>query len=230
MQLRIAKCMAVVALAVGGRIASAEVFADPVGDAQIGGSGQGSLPVDLVGITAEAVNGNIRLQLEFSKQQPIAPPSSGLPNALGGAIDFDVDQNRATGIPGFVDAFRNVLGAQPSRLGVDASIIFSSEEGGLVELLEGGVVRDTVPISFSQNFVEILFPQTLLENPPAGSFIDFAVLVGTDDGPTDTAPNTFGTFAVPEPSAITAAGAACALITSLQRNRTRRCSVCSRRD
>ncbi|MGH7754252.1 MAG: hypothetical protein ACREN5_15710, partial [Gemmatimonadales bacterium] len=117
----------------------------------------------------------------------------GGPNAVAGLVDFDVDQDSTTGLPTDVDAFRPdpggstgmgmefVLDMLPADFGADSRVPVLDLRGSTI------VVTGTVKPTFSGNRLTVRVPRTLLGGDDA--FMNVAVVMGNDTGPTDIAPN-----------------------------------------
>ena len=192
--------------------ASGGLYTDPLGDAVTGGADQGVVAIDATSISVRFNPTEFLVEMTFNPATPIAAPSSGLPNAIGGAIEFDVDRDPATGFPGFNDLFRPILGEPSIGLGVDGFIDLVSEAShpGLVDVYLGLSIVETVPISFTPARLSLSFSRSAFGG---ADVVDFAAIVGDSVGPTDAAPSTFGTSSavsgpspVLEPSTLTLLG------------------------
>lgn len=140
--------------------------------------------------------------MTFNPATPIAAPSSGLPNAIAGAIEFDIDRDPTTGFPGFNDLFRPIIGEPAISLGVDGFIDLVSEADhpGMVNIYLGLSVVEVVPIVLTPTGLSLAFNRSGFGG---ADYVNFAAIIGDSFGPTDAAPTTVGvSTAVPEPSTV----------------------------
>ena len=93
--------------------------ADPIGDT-FGLPGYKQWDVSAFTLTRET--DGITVRLDFAND--VALPVPGDPNALVGLVEFDLDQNRATGKLGYVDQLRPDGGS--TGMGVDAVLNLSN--------------------------------------------------------------------------------------------------------
>jgi hypothetical protein len=186
---------------------SGPLLSDPVNDT----FGVGPVQLDLVSVFAGFTATDLSLVVTFTTN--IVPPSLFAANSVNGIIDFDIDQNPATGTASHVAPF----GPPPGpTLGVEFFVDLTSEafHPGEVEVLsEIFGPTQLVPISFGASNVSITIPLPLLGDD---GLLNYALVVGTFDEPTDKAPNGsgFGTsvpLQVPEPMSLLllVAGLAC---------------------
>jgi hypothetical protein len=149
---------------------------DATGDA----FGAGMPNLDVSGVSAYLVGGNINIGMNFAT--PISPADSGNADAVIGFIEIDADQNSATGNPPAYDIFC----PQPTSLGVEYLINLGSVTGGQVAVEDTNGTIGTVPISFTANSFSIDLPLSLIGNPPN---VHMASVIGTIPEPTDCAPD-----------------------------------------
>lgn len=154
---------------------------DPLGDA-FGGANLPSL--DLSAFSATTDGTSLILRLDFFT--PISPVDSGEPNAMGGYIDLDVDQDPMTG----VDLHVGGLCPQPAGLGLEYYVdLFSyNSTTGLVEIEDDtATVAGFADAMFSPMSVEISVPLSVLGMDDG--IADTAAVVGNVMEPTDCVPN-----------------------------------------
>jgi hypothetical protein len=177
--------------------AAADLITDPTGDT----FGVGSPQLDIVSFSGERTSTAFVFKVNFLG--PISPASAFAPNSVVGFIDLDTDQNPATGATPFI----NIFGPPPPiNLGDEFFIDIGSESfhPGLVDVVNAltNIPTGQAPISFTSNGFTISVPFGLL--PGANTSINFGVIVGTFNEPTDRAPNgsTPATTTVPEPTSL----------------------------
>ncbi len=154
-------------------------YDDPVGDT----FGTFQPQIDLTRVSACRTRTELRIGLEFAG--PIRPASSGAPNALGGYIDLDVDQNPATGITPFTDIFSG----GSTGLGTDyfVSLFSASSPGGAILIFDGFFNQvGQGAVTFGPTSASIRIPLQVLDNDDGN--VSLAALVGTFTEPTDGAP------------------------------------------
>lgn len=152
-------------------------YDDPIGDA-FGADPQ----LDLSALAACRSAGSVRIDLEFAT--PIMPGASGAPNAIGGYVDIDVDQDPSTGSPSIVD----VYSGQPSGLGIEYFVdLFSTSAGGALLFDQFGSVVGTVGASFGPTSVTLEVPLAMLGSDDGN--VSLATVVGNQISATDFAPS-----------------------------------------
>ncbi len=132
------------------------------------------------------------MQLTFT--HPVTPAGSGLPNALFGRLDIDVDQDPVTGQTSSIDRLTHYS----SNLGVDYYIdfggyrpddetvpLFQVQSSEAVEVARIRVAFEE-EITSGTSSVQIDFRVTDID---ADGFADLALLVSTADKPADVIPN-----------------------------------------
>lgn len=149
---------------------------DPTGDAFFG-FGIGPVLHDITSVSGEGDSTTFCLTVEFS-----APVDDGATDKqLVGRIDFDADEDPATGFSALADAFC------PDRagIGVDNSLdLFSvAAPGGVATMFPGG---ESVPVTFIGNTFNAEIPISAVGGDPS---FNFAMILGTLVEPTDCAPN-----------------------------------------
>jgi hypothetical protein len=201
-----------VALAFGPDAAALPII-DPAGDTFNTGTH------DLVSYELALAGGVFTATLNFAG--PIAPASAGAANSVVGFIDLDTDQNPATGgtapfggpVPGgnsFLNFFimGGLIPGPTIPIGDEFYVDLFSEfdSPGLVDVVDTttNTVVDTVPITYFPSSLQFSIPAATLGGASA---INFDVLVGDMQAPTDRAPNggapAVSTPGVPEPGVLT---------------------------
>lgn len=163
-------------------------FTDPPGDTLPGGNG--THVIDLLAVRGTYKPDSLIMSLSFSA--PVAPGSFLAWNSLSGWIEFDTDENSATGISAVTDVFGGSTG-----LGVDYSVDLFSADAGLVSLTRSTGGSSRIPIAFAGDSVVVRIPLGALGSP-SGNF-RLGVIVGTPMRPTDLAPNS-GVFVARRPT------------------------------
>ena len=192
MRSRSALCVAltVVAAGCGGEIVPPGAFRpfsfsyqEAAGDtinAEAGASGRAT---DLVSMTGQLTGTHLELTLTFA--DGVEPWSSGLPNALDGFVDFDMDQNPATGLPGAVNEYGGTSG-----VGSEAYLSLRDDGAGHIAIVKVADFTAT-PVSgtFTGKELHIMIPRSYLTSPTAET-IRVSAVVGNRDRPaTDFAPD-----------------------------------------
>lgn len=184
--------------------------------------------IDLTSATVQFDATNFFVTLNFSAATPVLPPSTFAPNSVVGFVDFDLDQNSATGDnPGAVDTFRPSIGAPLSGLGVDAFVDLGSDisHPGLLDLYVANAIVGTAAVTYTPTSLSFSFARSLFGG---AGVVDFAAIVGDFQAPTDSLPIAFGTSsavggsAVPLPPAVVCGMLGAALAFSARVRRWRR--------
>ncbi|MEO6197060.1 MAG: hypothetical protein ABIP58_03020, partial [Dehalococcoidia bacterium] len=147
-------------------------FADPVGD------GFGSLPGghDITGLLVLGADfSTVCVTLEFDG--PVSPWGAVDGHEVGGYIDFDTDENAATG-GSSVDYYC----PSPAGIGADAVVDLFSYSGGTVSVYGSGGI---VTVIFGATSLTVVMPSTIIGD---ASFLVGSV-IGTRLEPTDCVPN-----------------------------------------
>jgi Thrombospondin type 3 repeat len=149
---------------------------DPTGDAFLG-FGIGPVKHDITRVSWQGNASTLCLTVDFAG--PVAPADVVSAQRLGGFIDFDTDENPATGFPSGIDFY-----CQPSSgLGVEATLSMFGVANGFVPIFPGGV---QVPVSFTEKSFTVIIPASALGGDTQFSF---GMVLGTFPEPTDCAPN-----------------------------------------
>jgi hypothetical protein len=160
---------------------SAAVVADPTGDT----FGAAAVQWDVTEMRVERNADGIAARLELSRDVVSSP--SGDPSALIAVLDFDLDQNSATGGVAVVDEFRQDGGA--TGLGVDAVVSLSdfATDGSVAVFDSRGIETGRVTPVFEGRHVTVRIPRALLGNDDG--YVNAAAIVGVIGRPTDIVPN-----------------------------------------
>lgn len=158
--------------------------ADPSGDTY----GVLAVQWDLTGLTITRDTSGIDFVIDLTSaaQSPVGGDS----DAVYGEIDFDTDQNIATGTASYVDVF----GPGSSAMGVDYVLdLFDYTPDSMVPVLRYNANDSTYSTvyslrpAFSGNRISGRIPLSALGNDDG--FLNAAIIVGTLHEPTDIAPN-----------------------------------------
>jgi hypothetical protein len=153
---------------------------DPTGDTY----GIGAVQHDITSFSAYYTATELMVTVEFAGT--ISPSDSGLPNAIFGYIDFDTDQNPATGMMSNVDAWSPYT----TGLGVDYFVDlggYSSATGDTPMLDDTWTEVGRAPVSFTSNSFTVTVPLSLIGGDDG--IVDTATVLGTYYEPTDACPN-----------------------------------------
>jgi hypothetical protein len=145
-------------------------------------------PHDILGVTARYATDWFILVVRFST--PMISNVTADPKALNGFIEFDVDENAATGST----PFSNLFGAT-ANIGVDYSLSFANDSVSTILVRRG--VSGPVPIHrvrtrFEGDSVIVQIPITKFGADEGNMAV--VMTVGPQDRPTDIAPNTGATL------------------------------------
>lgn len=174
------------------------MIVDPSSDGFGTGQPPGSVPPQLIRLSAAPDGGNLIVRFEF--QFAVVQQTTGGPNVVTGYLDIDTDQNVATGIQPATDVFRP--GAGSTGMGSEFFVAMFGGPYDIVRTSDGLTTGTIVPV-FVGNRITLAIPLTLLGGDDGR--INLAVVVGTDVEPTDIAPND-GNLRVAPPTPVAAAG------------------------
>lgn len=165
---------------------------DPVGDT-FGLSGV--VQWDITGFAITRSADGVIVRLDFANE--VALPTLGDPNALVGLVEFDLDQNVATGKLGIVDQLRKDGGS--TGMGVDAGLNLSNmaPDSTVVVYDSGGNMTGRAKVEIGGRRLTIHVPSALIANDDG--YLDAAVIVGNGKSPTDLAPQS-GHLSLARPS------------------------------
>ncbi len=148
--------------------------------------GSGPVQIDVTGFSAEAAGGNLVIGLTFAGA--VSLPDSGEPNAVGGFIDIDADQDGLTGDGPWTDF---LTGSNATGLGNEFYVdLFSySAADGAVDVVDDPteIVTGRAPVSFTSSSMTVQIPLSLLGGDDGA--VNTAAVVGTAEEPTDKVPN-----------------------------------------
>ncbi len=168
-------------------------FTDPAGDTLSNPGGSGAGAIDLLEIRGSYKADSLIMTFRFAA--PVLPASARAANSLGGWVEFDTDENTTTGMSPATNAFGG-----NAALGVDYVLDLFSADSTSVDLdrvSTGGSLR--VSARFSGDSLVVRIPLSALGNDD-GNF-KFAMVFGTEDRPTDIAPNA-GVYAARRPGSM----------------------------
>lgn len=156
-------------------------LSDPAGDTL--GSGTSGTPAhDVLSFRGDFSGDSMVATLTFFA--PVAPGTSTASNAMGGFIEFDMDDNAATGD----SPVSNLFGAS-ANLGIEYVLDLFAATATSAEIFPTANVAASVvvPASFNGNVVEIRIPMSALGNDD-GNF-GFVGTIGIFERATDVFPN-----------------------------------------
>jgi hypothetical protein len=154
---------------------------DLVGDA----FGFGPVKHDITRVSGEGDADTFCLTVEFAG--PIDPADAFSQQSLVGYIDFDTDENPATGFTSIVDFFC----PGPSGMGAEAELGMFSVSGGFASVSPAGAL---VPVNFDETSFTAVIPVSALGGDTS---FNFAMVLGTFSEPTVCAPNGGSFFSRP---------------------------------
>jgi hypothetical protein len=158
-------------------------FDDPAEDTVFSAPTGSPRALDALRVEGTVADNTVELTLTFAT--PVTPWSSGQDDVLDGFVDFDLDQNQATGIQAAIDESGGNAG-----MGVEYYISLRDVEPGNVALVnvQNQTTYVPVPVTFDDTRVIIEVPLSEL-NDDDGNF-GLSAVVGTADRPvTDFLPN-----------------------------------------
>jgi hypothetical protein len=153
---------------------------DPTGDT----FGSDTAQIDLTAMTITRDSGGVTIVLDFVKD--VVHPESNAPNALRAYVDFDTDQDSATGVSSVVDDVTGIATAMGVDYELDMFLLVPPDSSALVTDSLGdptGVVK----LAVSGKRLTVRVPLALLGGDDG--FLNAAVIVGTPGERTDIAPN-----------------------------------------
>ena len=151
---------------------------DPTGDV-FGGTGW-----DLTGltITRDTAGITVRLDLSTNVISPVTNPTTG----LIGFVDFDTDQNAATGITSTADEYRPGTGATGIKADYQLTLTDYDASGKVPVTDAQGHEMGRVTPEFSAQHVTIRIPRALLGGDDG--YLNAAATVGAGNRPSDIVP------------------------------------------
>lgn len=158
---------------------------------------------DIVSFAVEPIGTDLFVEMFFNGN--ISPPNSGQPDALVGFVDFDTDQNPATGILSASDFFC------PMPAGIGSEFFLNLSPGGASVVDVGAFVVTPIMPTFTATSFSVLIPLAVLGGDDG--IVDATTVIGTVPEPTDCAPN--GGFITSGDGVPTAGALALALLSLL---------------
>jgi hypothetical protein len=207
------------AAACGPSTALPAVFADPAGDT----FGPPGVHHDITSVSASANGTTLTFTVSFAG--PISAPSSSAANSVVAFIDLDTDQNAATGgtgsfggpVVGGNSEINFLIGIPlvpgPTVLLGDeyyVDLLFEQNHPGLADIVRtsDNTSVGTIPIAYAASAFTVAIPLSSIGND--NGLVNFAVVVGTINDPTDRAPggdqplaSTIEQSVIPEPASLT---------------------------
>ena len=189
---------------------------DPANDTT--GQGAAGMPKahDLLSFRGDFKRDSLILRLTFSG--PVMPSNSGDPLAVSGSIDFDIDDNAATG----VSPRANLFGGT-ANLGVEYILVVGTSPAVMVS----AAGTRSVPSSVTGSTIVVRIPMQMFANDD-GNF-GMVGVIGTFDRPTDVFPNTGSTVVRPTDGAALRVRATQDITSDIMRPRARWREVTYRR-
>jgi hypothetical protein len=160
--------------------ATTATVADPVGDT----FGTAVVRWDMTALTITRDTAGITVKLDFAND--VISPTSGDTTAMIGFVDFDVDQNPATGVTATVDEYRP--GSGSSGMGSDYQLVllgYAADSSVAVNDSKGVPTGRVKPV-FSGRGVTIRIPKAMLGNDDG--LLNAAAIVGSGSRPSDIIP------------------------------------------
>lgn len=153
---------------------------DPVGDV----FGSGTTRWDVTAMTITRETSDVVVQLDFANE--VISPMSGDTTAMIGVVDFDVDQNAATGVEATVDQFRHDSGS--THMGSDYRLVLMryAADSSVVIIDSLAAATGRVKPVFHGRRVTIHVPLTMIGNDDG--FLDASAVVGNLHQPSDIIP------------------------------------------
>ncbi len=178
---------------------------DAFGDAQdTFGAGPPLLDIDAMFMLYDASF----LHFEMTFHTPISAPSFGQPDGVAGFLEFDTDQNAATGLPPSQNEFSPPFAFLVA--GIDFAVVLFSEidHPGFVDVLDLSdfSIVDTVRITYGPMSFSGSIPLASLGGDDG--ILDFTTIIGTIPQPTDATDVVGTSRLIPAPAAMALLGLA----------------------
>lgn len=156
-------------------------FTDPAGDTLSNPGGSGARAIDLLEIRGSYKADSLIMTFRFAG--PVQAASARAANSLAGWVEFDTDENTATGSPPATNQFGG-----SAALGVDYVLDLFSADSTSVDLDRVSTGSSSrVSAQFSGDSLVVRIPLSALGSDD-GNF-KLAMVIGTSERPTDLAPN-----------------------------------------
>jgi hypothetical protein len=165
---------------------------DPIGDTF---GIRGPTQWDVSALTITRVVDGIDVRIDFAND--VAVPTMGDPSALVGLVEFDLDQNKATGKLAILDQLRTDGGS--TGMGVDGGINLTTIAPDSTVLVYdgGGNPTGRAKVEIGGRWMTIHIASALIGDDDG--YLDASVIVGNSKSPTDMAPQN-GHLSLPRPS------------------------------
>ena len=169
-------------------------YNDPMGDAQnTFGAGPPLLDIATVSVTYDATT----LYFTMTFFTPISPPSASMPDSVGGTLEFDTDQNAATGGTPLQNVFSPPFASLSAGWEFEIDLFSETIHPGMVDILDSTFfVVGTVPIVYGPTSFSGEIPLSMLGNDDG--IVDFTTIIGTNPQPTDATDSVATSEAVSE--------------------------------
>lgn len=168
-------------------------FTDPAGDTLSNPGGSGARAIDLLEIRGSYKADSLIMTFRFAG--PVQAASARAANSLAGWVEFDTDENTATGSPPATNQFGG-----SAALGVDYVLDLFSADSTSVDLDRVSTGSSSrVSARFSGDSLVVQIPLSALGNDD-GNF-KLAMVIGTSERPTDIAPNA-GVYTARRPGSV----------------------------
>lgn len=174
---------------------------DAFGDAQDFGFGPPLLDIDTMFMLYDASF----LHFEMTFHTPISAPSFGQPDGVVGFLEFDTDQDPATGIPPFQNLFSPPFDFLIAGIDFVVDLFSETFHPGFVDVIDTnfGIV-DTVSITYGPMSFSGSIPLASLGGDDG--ILDFTTLIGTVLQPTDATDVVGTSKLIPAPATLALLG------------------------
>ncbi|MEE8156361.1 MAG: PEP-CTERM sorting domain-containing protein [Phycisphaerales bacterium] len=174
---------------------------DAFGDAQDFGFGRPLLDIDTMFMLYDASF----LHFEMTFHTPISAPSFGQPDGVAGFLEFDTDQNAATGLPPLQNFFSPPFDFLIAGIDFVVDLFSESFHPGFVDVIDTnfGIV-DTVRITYGPMSFSGSIPLASLGGDDG--ILDFTTIIGTFDQPTDATDVVGKSKLIPAPATLALLG------------------------
>ena len=148
------------------------------------------------------------LHFEMTFLTPISAPSSGQPNGVVGLLEFDTDQNAATGLSPAQNQFSPPFASLVA--GIDFGVVLFTEidHPGFVDVFDASTMKivDTVAITYGPMSFSGSIPLASLGGDDG--ILNFTTTIGTFPQPTDATDVVGTSKLIPAPAAMALLGLA----------------------
>lgn len=174
---------------------------DAFGDAQDFGFGPPLLDIDTMFMLYDASF----LHFEMTFHTPISAPSFGQPDGIGGILEFDTDQNPATGFSPFQNSFSPPFDFLVAGIDFGVDLFSEALHPGFVDVFDSNfIIVDTVSITYGPMSFSGSIPLASLGGDDG--ILDFTTLIGTFPQPTDATDVVGKSKLIPAPATLALLG------------------------